>query len=1089
MKKSILSLFLVMLILSCFLSAEELGDYFPGRIVVCFSADAIRSNAGEIEVRRDAGTISTQFDWINELSTEFGITELRQMFQVKNRDWNRDGVYLMNLFTIQIPDHSRTEELRLALESRPEVIFAEFDPVLRMHNVPDDPLLNSQWAMKAIEAEKAWQFETGSEDVVIGIVDSGVKWNHPDLRANIWINPNIPAGITIDWDKGQYIGSDGTEIIMGWDFAVRQIGDWDLEESNNPFQAFPGNQHGTHVSGCAAAVGNNGIGVVGPAYTSKLMNTKHSFTNSQTNYIWNAYAGVIFCVENGAQIINGSWGGGSDSTYPNYVATFAKDHGALFIVSAGNSNRDNETVNNFPANARDSYSVVATEVSDRKAGFSSFGGNVGISAPGSGILSTYYGQNGENSYSNASGTSMASPIVAGVAALILSYYPDLTVDGIIERLEKGADPIDHLNEPRFAGKLGAGRVNAFNSLMYDRIPRVDVEFVETIDISGDDNTLNPGETITIKVHLKNRENFIDGLPTTAKIISNSPYANIIQDTVNYPDLPKGEVRSSTDNFVISIQENAPVETNIELTLLYYADGNTGVNFTYELPFDIVVSRNKDNWPIDTKFANVFSHIVFDFNQDGEKEIIYIDTNNWVHIVNSLKEPLDNFPVRITSYVTSQIAIIKSGNEYEILVTARDRLFKINTQGEISMSDPVTGVIVSNAVAYDIDNNGYDEIAIGTTRGMLYLFNNDLTTREGFPKALDSNLISMPLFVDFNKDGNVDLLVNSIDRHLHIFTAISGEQHAISPVFTNVNCIPGMVAIENNNDVFLLIAGTATNQESNIIILDNQGKIRASTRTTMAISLLPIVADLAGTGDLDIIVVTSSGILSVFDINLNLRPDFPIALSGNVSQHPIIADMTNNGKQDIIVPTNNGRLHAIQYDGTNVNNFPYIFNEAWCASPIFENIDGSNRINLLVSNMFGYYYLDIPVVYNKSEYNMFAYNVHRNAVYKTEFVNDYDNVLPEKTLSRLISNYPNPFNPETRIMFEIADINTNRAPKNASIDIFNIKGQKIQSLILSETNMKDGAVTWNAEGHASGIYMYRLMIDNVSVDVKRALLMK
>ncbi|MCL2063608.1 MAG: S8 family serine peptidase [Candidatus Cloacimonetes bacterium] len=348
----------------------------------------------------------------------------------------------------------------------------------KLLHIPNDPELHFQWAFTNAQVFETWAMQTGSPEIIIGIVDSGIKWNHPDLAANIWINEAELPGITINWENGSITGGDcpgaDTHIegvicpgdndgngfcddVMGWDF-------WSTHpnggESNNPFQNLNGSAHGTHVAGCAAAVGNNSIGVAGPAFTTKLLNTKHSPFNYFTNGIFEPYAGIYYMVDTGVHLINCSWGGYYFEEEANLAATYAKDHGVLMITSAGNTYL-NETT--FPAAADDAFAVVATTITDTKVAFSTYGDWVDISAPGVDILSTAFNTIGEDTYLFASGTSMASPIVAGIAALVKSQNQNMSIDDLIYFLQAGADPIDHLN-PSISGLLGAGRVNALNSV-------------------------------------------------------------------------------------------------------------------------------------------------------------------------------------------------------------------------------------------------------------------------------------------------------------------------------------------------------------------------------------------------------------------------------------------------------------------------------------------------------------------------------------------------------------------------------------------------------------------------------------------------
>ncbi|MCL1826886.1 MAG: S8 family serine peptidase, partial [Candidatus Cloacimonetes bacterium] len=1036
----------------------------------------------------ETGIVKTPFKWFNVLSEEYEIVSLQQLYRVKDKDWHRDGRYPSNIYQIRLKDIKRTEEALINLQNQKEILFAELDAVLRQGYTPDDPMLDMQWAIRAIEAQMAWDIETGSADVLIGIVDSGIKWNHPDLRENVYINTAELPGITIDWENGEIIGGDGIDNdgngfiddVLGWDFCHTQSG-WDLTERNNPFQKKGGNQHGTHVSGCAAADGDNGIGVAGPAFHAKLINTKHSFTYESTSYIYNGYAGIYYCVDTGARIINASWGGGGDGGVPNLAVSYAKDHGTMFLTSAGNSNRDNMTYNNYPTNAVDAYSVVSSTYDDTKSGFSNYGTNAAVTAPGSSILSTYYGDMGEDSYGNLSGTSMASPTAAGVAALILSHYPTLTVDQLAHRLKTGCDPIDHLHEPYLAGKLGAGRVNPFNSLMYDKIPRVDIIEVETVHLTGDDDTLNPGETLTFKVRIKNRENWNTALPTTASISTNFGYANITANTAQYGTITSGADAISSDSFVIEIDENCPIESHIELELSYLADGGTGIVYEFKLPFVINVTGNRDGWPLPVLNTPIVSSFVFDINQDGENEIIYVTSDNRVHVITQDKDYLYGFPVQLNTLVNQPVTIIKSGELYEIVVCGGSTIHKINHLGQVTGTATVSGSIMSSVVAFDLNNNGYECMAIGTSR--LYLFNNDLSVRENFPVSLGAPTSTLPVFIDFYQNNQIKLVAATNDGNVHIIDAHSGEIGANSPIYTGVMVLAGVVAAQNNDSVVLFLAGRA-GTPNNVMIINSSGEILGSNTIDFPVSTLPIIVDLHNNQHLNFICVTNNGHLHVFDGHLNHLPGFPYTLPSLVNQHPVLFDINNDGTLEVIICLSNGMIYAVSPNATVVEGFPYIFETEWKTSPILMDISGNNRLDMLLTNSLNLYYLALGLPYHETPYPVHAYSRTRNAVYSFDFVADEDQLIPEKN-TFMFYNYPNPFNPTTTIVFD----SKNKTFQKASIDIFNIKGQLVYTKALNTSDIKNGYIEWNADNQTTGIYFYRLSIDNKPISIKKAVLLK
>ncbi|MCH8556722.1 MAG: S8 family serine peptidase [Balneolia bacterium] len=354
----------------------------------------------------------------------------------------------------------------------PDVIEESIEDVMREQglldddgNVPNDQFYEVQWAKRNtgqsggtpgadISAEQAWAMETGSSDVVIAVLDSGVDYTHPDLAPNMWQN-----------DEGHF----------GANFAGGDVTDpMDLASSS----------HGTHVAGTVAAVGNNGIGVAGTMWNAQIMAIRVCGNNGcpQTAIV----QGLGFAIENGAMISNNSYGTQTPTSAgppPAYVAMMeaAQEAGHFFITSAGNSNNNNDILNVYPANLMRDFDNVfsvgnSTRFDTRNAG-SCFGAEtVHVFAPGTQIASTAR----NNTYTYLTGTSMASPIVAGIAGLILSANPDADYHFIRDRIMEGVDVL-----PAFENiSISGGRVNAANSVLVDDgLPPATISDL-SVDVAG-----------------------------------------------------------------------------------------------------------------------------------------------------------------------------------------------------------------------------------------------------------------------------------------------------------------------------------------------------------------------------------------------------------------------------------------------------------------------------------------------------------------------------------------------------------------------------------------------------------------------------
>lgn len=352
-----------------------------------------------------------------------------------------------------------------AFRAAPEVVYAEPNYLRHKEAVPNDPRYSEQWALKNtgqsggvvgadIKAEQSWDITTGSRNVVVAVIDEGIDINHNDLKDNIWRNPGEIAGNGIDDDGDGYI-----DDVNGWDFVHGDPSVYDGPGTNPDGSTI--DAHGTHVAGTIGATGNNGLGVVGVNWQVSLMPLKflgpHGGSSADLIQAF-AYAKLMrdrFLSSGGTQganvrVTNNSYGGAEYSQAEFDAIQQMAESGILFVAAAGNSQHDSHIVPSYPAgyDLPSIISVAATDRSDNLAYYSNRGRDaVHLGAPGDIILSTTPG----NTYSNFSGTSMASPHVAGAAALVLAAHPDLSVSRLRASLLFGGDPNGSLTQTTMTG--------------------------------------------------------------------------------------------------------------------------------------------------------------------------------------------------------------------------------------------------------------------------------------------------------------------------------------------------------------------------------------------------------------------------------------------------------------------------------------------------------------------------------------------------------------------------------------------------------------------------------------------------------------
>ena len=375
---------------------------------------------------------------------------------------------------LQLPDGLSTKEALAKLADDPRVDYAVPNEIIYLDEVIDEQAPPSQgstdpgdiggrkpddldsklWGLHNrgqdrgtndadIDAPEAWAKTTGSNDVLVAVIDTGVDYNHPDLVGNIWTNPGEIPGDGIDND-----GNGVVDDIHGYN-AFADNGD-----------PMDGHSHGTHCAGTIAAQGNNGEGIAGVAWDAKIMGVK-IFSDSGSTSSDAILRGILYAAKNGARITSNSWGGGGAN---DLIKEAFEKSTAFHVMAAGNNGRNVDSRENYPSGYEmaNSIAVAATDRNDRLASFSNYGQKeVDIAAPGVDTYSTV--PNGKFGFK--SGTSMATPHVSGAAVLMVAHEPNITNEELKQRLMDGADRI-----PSLRGKVAShGRLNINNSLENDKV--------------------------------------------------------------------------------------------------------------------------------------------------------------------------------------------------------------------------------------------------------------------------------------------------------------------------------------------------------------------------------------------------------------------------------------------------------------------------------------------------------------------------------------------------------------------------------------------------------------------------------------------
>jgi Ca2+-binding RTX toxin-like protein len=422
--------------------------------------------SGPIQSPEEVGTVSNEVivkitpgarpEEIDAAREKFGATLLESTETLGLERWS-------------IPEGTRGELLDEG-KNDPAIEYVQPNRLFSVaQTVPNDPDFGQLWGLENtgqtggridadVDGPEAWDLETGSSNVVVSVIDTGIDYTHPDLDDNMWINRGEVAGNGIDDDGNGFV-----DDYHGYDF---------VNEDGDPFDDY---FHGTHVAGTIAAEGNNSLGVTGVAWDAQLMAVK-VLDAGGFGTEFDIIQGIEYSALTGADISNNSYRGYGFSQGIYDAIALAGANGHLFVAAAGNETNDNDINPAYPAsyNLDNIVAVAATTADDTIASFSNYGAaTVDLGAPGDNIFSTLPG----NGYGSLSGTSMATPHVAGTAALLLSQNPDLSVSELKSLLLDTTDPLATL-----AGlSVSGGRLNAANALNAD-LPPVELVGTEGPDV-------------------------------------------------------------------------------------------------------------------------------------------------------------------------------------------------------------------------------------------------------------------------------------------------------------------------------------------------------------------------------------------------------------------------------------------------------------------------------------------------------------------------------------------------------------------------------------------------------------------------------
>jgi len=790
---------LILFLLSSILflhSTTLLGNYTNSIVVKLYNKENLIKLNSVLNQFSDTYEVST---YINPKS----LKQIDKLLQSKNFQFQKNSEYntLGNIFQIKFQDNIKNKfDLDLISKKLSKYNIIEYASPIYTNEIvtvsPNDTLFEEQYWHRLIGTNKIWEKIDTTKKVIVAVVDTGIEFGHEDLFNQIYYNEG-ELGIDIEGNQKNNNGIDDDENGFvddwrGWDFNSSNSYGYD----NDPTH---GHKHGTHVAGIIAAEMNNISGGVGVANNVKIMPIKIGQDFSFSTSLSNSYDGVLYAALNGAEIINCSWGSSNSNPADKEIIDFINKLGVAIIAAAGNDGEDKRF---YPASYSGVVSVAATRENDKLASYSNYNTTVDISAPGSAMISSVP----FNTYKNDSGTSMASPVVAGCFALMKQLFPNYSNEEILHHLKVKSENITENLDNAQQYKSGGGRIDIFNAIN-DTNSLKAIELIELKTNNGNSSVYS-GEELSFDLSIKNIFEKIDNL--NLKLYTDYIFVNSMTDSLYIGEIISKEIKTVKDIFKVEFSDTPQFDKKVEIAFDIY-DGNI---FLDKYFIDIIFNPSYKNLISENlKFTiNSVGNLAYNDSPSNSQGIGFIVNDDNIlyeaglmlcyndSLFDVVRAPgsirnngftLDSI-VYINKDENTAVSYFKTtNNEIKIIRTIIEKnsnLIYIKDEIQNLSSSIIDSFYIGNYYDWDIGSSSHDNIATYSySNNLVNLFNIKSDTLPYVSVKTISNGFNHYTIIDNNgQQGEIGVYDGFVEQEK--ISALKGEYFRDSSAITDVSFV-------------------------------------------------------------------------------------------------------------------------------------------------------------------------------------------------------------------------------------------------------------------------------------------------------------